>query len=97
MKNETLSDLVDSTNQTIDFNSEKADESNENVKMVIRRLISSNDTKEGLKIRPNQPQRNGFPLKKDDSGVYMKAREKLILRIDHLPSLTSQNQDISLL
>ena len=58
--------------------------------MVIGRLISSNDTREDLKIRPNLAQRNGFPLKKDDSGVYMKERKKLILRIDHLPSLTSQ-------
>ena len=65
--------------------------------MVIGRLISSNDTKGGIKIRPNQPQRNGSPLKKIDSGVYMKEREKLILRIDHLPSLTSQYQDISFL
>ena len=56
LKNETLSDLVDSTSQTTNFNSEKADERNENVKMVIGRLISPNDTKEDLKIRPNQPQ-----------------------------------------
>ena len=56
--------VVDSTNQTINFNSEKADERNGNVKMLIGRLISSNDTKEDLKIRPNQPQRNGSPLKK---------------------------------
>ena len=59
--------------------------------MVIGyRLIPSNDTKEDLKIRPNQHQRNGSLLKEDDRGVYMKEREKLILRIDHLLSLTSQ-------
>ena len=56
MRNETLADLVDSTNQTTS-RSEKADERNEVVKMDIGTLISSNDTKEGPTTCPNRPQK----------------------------------------
>ena len=57
LKNETLSDLVDETNQANNL-SEKVDERSVNFKIVIGTLASSNDTKrEGdIKICPNQPQ-----------------------------------------
>ena len=53
-KNETLSDLVDPTNEANKL-SEKVDERSVNVKMVSSTLISS-DTKGDLTICPNQTQ-----------------------------------------
>ena len=97
LRNETLSDLVDSTNQTTNFNSEKADERNEDVKIVVDTLILSNDTKEDLRICPNHPQTGGSSFNKVHSGVCMKDGERLGLRIDDLPSLTTQYQDITFL
>lgn len=55
LENETLSDLVDPTNEANKL-SEKVDERSVNVKMVIITLISSNDTKGDLTICPNQTQ-----------------------------------------
>ena len=97
LRNETLSDLVDSTNQTTNVNSEKADERSENVKIVSDTLISSNDTKEDLTICPNQPLTGGSTLNKVHSGECMKDGERLGLRIDDLPSLTTEYQDITFL
>ncbi|CAH3167755.1 unnamed protein product [Porites lobata] len=97
LRNETLSDLVDSTNQTTNFNSEKADERNEDVKIVVDTLILSNDTKEDLRICPNHPQTGGSSFNKVHIGVCMKDGERLGLRIDDLPSLTTQYQDITFL
>ena len=97
LKNESLSGLVDTKNQTTNFNSEKADERSEDVKIVIDTLISSNDTKEDLSICPNQPLTGGSSLNKVHSGVCMKDGERLGLRIDDLPSLTTPYQDITFL
>ena len=97
VRNETLSDLVDSTNQTTNVNSEKADERSENVKIVIDTLILSNNTKEGLTICPNQLLTGGSSLNKVHSGVCMKDSVRLGLRIDDLPSLTTEYQDITFL
>ena len=97
LRNETLSDLVDTKNQTTNFNSEKADERNENVKIVIDTLISSNNTKQDLTICPNHPQTGGSWLNKVHSGVCMKDGERLGLRIDDLPSLATEYQDITFL
>ena len=97
LKNESLSGLVDTKNSTTNFNSEKADERSEDVKIVIDTLISSNDTKEDLSICPNQPLTGGSSLNKVHSGVCMKDGERLGLRIDDLPSLTTQYQDITFL
>ena len=83
LRNETLSDLVDSTNQTTNVNSEKADERSENVKMVNGKLISS-----------NQDQTGASPLKKVHSGVCRIEQEHLDGHINDLPSLTTQHQDI---
>ena len=83
LRNETLSDLVDSTNQTSNVNSEKADERSENVKMVNGTLISS-----------NQDQTGASPLKKVHSGVCRIEQEHLDGHINDLPSLTTQHQDI---
>ena len=63
LKNETLSDLVDETNQANNL-SEKVDERSENFKIVIGTLTSSNDTKGDLTICPNQPQTGGSLLKR---------------------------------
>ena len=97
LRNETLSDLVDTKNQTTNVNSEKADERNENVKIVIDTLTSSNNTKEDLLICLNQPLTGGSSLNKVHSGVCMKDGERLGLRIDDLPSLTTEYQDITFL
>ena len=98
LRNETLSDLVYTKNQTTNFNSEKGDERNENVKIVIDTLISSNNSKEDLSICPNQPLTDGSWLNKVHSGVCMKDGERgLGLRIDDLPSSTIQYQDITFL
>ena len=97
LRNETLSDLVDTKNQTTNFNSEKGDERNENVKMVTDTLMSSNNTKEDLSICPNQPLTGGSWLNKVHSGVCMKDGERLGLRIDDLPFPTTQYQDITFL
>ena len=83
LRNETLSDLVDSTNQTNNVNSEKADERSENVKMVNGTLISS-----------NQDQTGASPLKKVHSGVCRIEQEHLDGHISDLPSLTPPHQDI---
>ena len=83
LKNETLSDLVDPTNQTTNC-SEKADERSENDKMVIGTLISSNEYQTGAS-----------PLKKVHSGVYRIEQEHLEGHINDLPSLTTPYQDIS--
>ena len=63
LKNETLSDLVDETNQANNL-SEKVDERSVNFKIVIGTLTSSNDTKGDLTICPNQPQTGGSLLKR---------------------------------
>ena len=63
LKNETLSDLVDETNQANNL-SEKVDEGSVNFKIVIGTLTSSNDTKGDLTICPNQPQTGGSLLKR---------------------------------
>ena len=97
LRNETLSDLVDTKNQTTNVNSEKADERNKNVKIVIDTLTSSNNTKEDLSICPSQPLTGGSSLNKVHSGVCMKDGERLGLRIDDLPSLTTPYQDITFL
>ena len=94
LKNETLSDLVDETNQANNL-SEKVDERSVNFKIVFGTLTSSNDTKGDLTIGLNQHQTGGFLLKRITMhGVCMKEREKLSLRINDLPSPTSPNQDI---
>ena len=82
LKNETLSDLVDKTNQTT-TRSEKAYERSENVKMVIGTLISS-----------NEDQTDASPLKKVYSGVCRIEEEHLDGHINDLPSLTTAYQDI---
>ena len=82
LKNETLSDLVDPTNQTTN-RSEKADERNENVKMVNGTLISSNEDQTGTS-----------PLKKVHSGVCRIEQEHLDGHINDLTSLTTPYQDI---
>ena len=63
LKNETLSDLVDETNQANNL-SEKVDKLSVNFKVVIGILTSSNDTKGDLTICPNQPQTGGSLLKR---------------------------------
>ena len=63
LKNETLSDLVDETNQANNL-SEKVDKRSVNFKVVIGILTSSNDTKGDLTICPNQPQTGGCQLLK---------------------------------
>ena len=63
LKNETLSDLVDETNQANNL-SEKVDERSVNFKIVIGTLTSSNDTKGDLTICLNQPQTGGSLLKR---------------------------------
>ena len=97
LRNETLSDLVDTKNQTTNFNSENADERNEDVKIVIDTFISSNNTEEDLTICPDQPLTGGSSLNKVHSEVCLKDGERLGLRIDALPSLTTQYQDITFL
>ena len=82
LKNETLSDVVDPTNQ-ITNRSEKAVERSENVKMVIGTLISSNEDQTGA-----------CPLKKVHSGVFTKKQEHLDAHINNLPSPTTSYQDI---
>ena len=82
LRNETLSDLVDPTNQTTN-RSEKADERSDNVKMVNATLISS-----------NQDQTGASPLKKVHSGVCRIEQEHLDGHISNLPSLTTPHQDI---
>ena len=82
LRNETLSDLVDPTNQTTN-RSEKADERSDNVKMVNGTLISS-----------NQDQTGASPLKKVHSGVCRIEQEHLDGHISDLPSLTTPHQDI---
>ena len=93
LKNETLSDLVDETNQANNL-SEKVDKRSVNFEIVIGTLTSSNDTKVDLTICLNEHQTGGSLLKKDHNGVCMKEREKLSLRINDLPSPTSPHQDI---
>ena len=63
LKNETLSDLVDETNQANNL-SEKVDEGSVNFKIVTGTLTSSNDTKGDLTICLNQPQNGGSLLKR---------------------------------
>ena len=63
LKNETLSDLVEATNQANNL-SEKVDERSVNFKIVIGTLTSSNDTKGDLTICPNQAQTGGSQLLK---------------------------------
>ena len=63
LKNETLSDLVDATNQANNL-SEKVDERSVNFKIVIGTLTSSNDTKGDLTICLNQHQTGGSLLKR---------------------------------
>ena len=82
LRNETLSDLVDSKNQTTN-RSEKADERSDNVEMVNGTLISS-----------NQDQTGASPLKKVHSGVCRIEQEHLDGHISDLPSLTTPHQDI---
>ena len=82
LKNETLSDLVDPTNQTTN-RSEKADERSDNDKMVIGTLISS-----------NKDQTGASSLKKVHSGVCRIEQEDLDGHIKDLPSLTTPHQDI---
>ena len=82
LKNETLSGLVDPTNQTTN-RSEKVVERSENVKMVIGTLISSNEEQTGAS-----------PLKKVHSGVCRIEEEHLDGHINDLPSLTTPYQDI---
>ena len=82
LRNETLSDLVDPTNQTTN-RSEKADERSDNVKMVNGTLISSNEDQTGFS-----------PLKKVHSGVCRIEQEHLDGHISDLPSLTTPHQDI---
>ena len=82
LSNETLSDLVDPTNQTTN-RSEKADERSDNVKMVNVTLISSNEDQTGFS-----------PLKKVHSGVCRIEQEHLDGHISDLPSLTTPHQDI---
>ena len=85
LRNETLSDLVDPTNQTTN-RSEKAVERSENVKMVIGTLISSNEDQTGA-----------CPLKKVHSGVCTKKLEDLDAHINDLRFLNTSYQDISFL
>ena len=82
LKNETLSDLVDPTNQTTN-RSEQADERSDNVKMVIGTLISTNKDQTGVS-----------PLKTVHSGVCRIEQEHLDGHINDLPSLTTPYQDI---
>ena len=82
LRNETLSDLVDPTNQTTN-RSEKADERSDSVKMVNGTLISS-----------NQDQTGASPLKKVHSGVCRIEQEHPDGHINHLTFLTTQHQDI---
>ena len=82
LRNETLSDLVDPTNQTTN-RSEKADERSDNVKMVNGTLIS-----------PNQDQTGASPLKKVHSGVCRIEQEHPDGHINDLTFLTTQHQDI---
>ena len=82
LSNETLSNLVDPTNQTTN-RSEKADERSDNVKMVNVTLISSNEDQTGFS-----------PLKKVHSGVCRIEQEHLDGHISDLPSLTTPHQDI---
>ena len=82
LRNETLSDLVDPTNQTTN-RSEKADERSDNVKMVNGTLISS-----------NQDQTGASTLKKVHSGVCRIEQEHLDGHISDSPSLTTPHQDI---
>ena len=82
LRNETLSDLVDTKNQTTN-RSEKADEHSDNVKMVIGTLISS-----------NQDQTGASPLKKVHSGVCRIEQEHLEGHINDLPFLATPYQDI---
>ena len=82
LRNETLSDLVDPTNQTIN-RSEKADERSDSVKLVNGTLISS-----------NQDQTGASPLKKVYSGVCRIEQEHPDGHINHLTFLTTQHQDI---
>ena len=63
LKNETLSDLVDETNQANNL-SEKVDEQSVYFKIVIGTLTSSNDTKGDLTICLNQHQTGGSLLKR---------------------------------
>ena len=63
LKNETLSDLVDETNQANNL-SEKVDKRSVNFEIVIGTLTSSKDTKGDLTICPNQPQTGGSLLKR---------------------------------
>ena len=63
LKNETLLDLVDETNQANNL-SEKVDERSVNFKIVIGTLTSSNDTKGDLTICRNQHQTGGSLLKR---------------------------------
>ena len=63
LKNETLLDLVDETNQANNL-SEKVDERSVNFKIVIGTLTSSNDTKGDLTICLNQHQTGGSLLKR---------------------------------
>ena len=63
LKNETLSDLVDETNQANNL-SEKVDERSVNFKIVIGTLTSSNDTKGDLTICLIQHQTGGSLLKR---------------------------------
>ena len=82
LRNETLSDLVDTKNQTTN-RSEKADERSDNVKMVNGTLISSNEDQTGFS-----------PLKKVHSGVCRIEQEHLDGHISDLPSLTTPHQGI---
>ena len=63
LKNETLSDLVDETNQANNL-SDKVDERSVNFRIVIGTLTSSNDTKGDLTICLNQHQTGGSLLKR---------------------------------
>ena len=63
LKNETLSDLVEATNQANNL-SEKVDKRSVNFKVVIGILTSSNDTKGDLTICLNQHQTGGSLLKR---------------------------------